>query len=160
MRGRTAPGPTDGGFNHSERFLGYDPAGTVYGGPGAARYHTAAFSDSGAVGSRAFPPAGLCGSKPPSGLRPSAGRTRVLPPVFDSFIEAAEEERRGKSRCSAGRLQTETRRAGRREPGPGTGCEEKTGPLDPLRAGMEEEDSASSTNEDPKEAGMCHSSPG
>ena len=155
------PSPcTEGGFNHhSERFLGgYDPAGTVFGGPpGTARYHTAAFSSG--VGSRALipPPAGLCGSsKPPPGLLPSAGRSRVLPPGFDSFIEAAEEERRGKNRCSAvGSLQTEScRRAGRRESGLGTVCEEKTRPLDPHRAGMEEEDSASSANEDPKEPGI------
>ncbi|CAL8348770.1 unnamed protein product [Boreogadus saida] len=147
------PSTTEGGFNPSERFLGYDPAGTVYGGPGAARYHMAAFSGSSGVGSRAFPPAGHCGSKPPPGLRPSAGRSRVLPPGFDSFIEAAEEERLGKNRCSAGSLQTETRPAGRREPGPGTVCVEKTGHLDPPRAGLEEEYSASSTKEDPKEPG-------
>ncbi|CAL8254572.1 unnamed protein product [Lota lota] len=102
-----------------------------------------------------FPSGGLSVSKPPSGIVPSVGRNRILPPGFDSFIEAAEEERQGKNHCSPESPETETTRAGRKVTNPGEEmCAKKTEPVDPLRAGMREEDSPSSngTNEDhPKE---------
>ncbi|KAJ3610007.1 hypothetical protein NHX12_022101 [Muraenolepis orangiensis] len=164
---------TDGVFNHTngERFLGYDHAGMVYagGGHGATRYHTsAAFGDSNAVGSAARPPLppattttnttspGLSGSvsKPlHSGVVPSVGRNRILPPGFDAFIiEAADE--RDKSHGSPVSPETGAD-LGEAKPGEEMGDDDK--PSDPFRAaGTQGEDSPSSNEDHTKEPSMCY----
>lgn len=154
--------PADGVFNNNnERFVGYDHAGMLYGGHGAAsRYHTSTFGDGNAAGSaaRAFTPGGLPGSKTPSGTVPSAGRNGILPAGFDAFIEAAEEhEEQEKIQCSP--EGPETPGADRKDTHPGEEmCDKKTEPSEPLRAGLQGQDSPSSngTNEDnTKEPSMC-----
>ncbi|KAM6922435.1 homeobox protein Hox-D11b-like isoform 1-T1 [Lycodopsis pacificus] len=114
--------------------------GAVYGASGA-RFHAPAFPGD----PRGFP-GGYAAFNPDSELLFPAGRTRVLPPVFDQFLEHAEERVDPRAKITPGsQRQKETNRAPRTSCHTGGSSKARAGSESPRAGKKDEEDAPSSS---------------